>query len=190
MAAPQKLAHLLQLADQGPTLRAALAEEVAELIGREGGEASVNTADVTDWKETEKMIGQAVERFGPVDGELLGVVRRQRMALNFAKELDAGRRTRACRSPEDRVFANLKEGSRLQTAAIEGQVRFGCRRRGTGPLRRIQKTSRRLAVHNDGQVGSNRIPEGPALQGFLSGNVFEETPSGLQRGLECDQGRP
>ena len=32
MAAPQKLAHLLQLADQGPTLRAALAEEVAELL--------------------------------------------------------------------------------------------------------------------------------------------------------------
>src|ERR1700755_2326795 len=32
MAAPQKLAHLLQLADQGPALRAALAEEVAELL--------------------------------------------------------------------------------------------------------------------------------------------------------------
>jgi hypothetical protein len=32
MAAPQKLSHLLQLADQGPTLRAALAEEVAELL--------------------------------------------------------------------------------------------------------------------------------------------------------------
>ncbi|HEY1877362.1 MAG TPA: hypothetical protein VGG66_07815, partial [Rhizomicrobium sp.] len=32
MAASQKLAHLLQLADQGPALRAALAEEVAELL--------------------------------------------------------------------------------------------------------------------------------------------------------------
>jgi hypothetical protein len=32
MAAPQKLSHLLQLADQGPALRAALAEEVAELL--------------------------------------------------------------------------------------------------------------------------------------------------------------
>jgi hypothetical protein len=32
MAASQKLSHLLQLADQGPTLRAALAEEVAELL--------------------------------------------------------------------------------------------------------------------------------------------------------------
>src|SRR5581483_29131 len=32
MAAPQKLTHLLQLADQGPALRAALAEEVAELL--------------------------------------------------------------------------------------------------------------------------------------------------------------
>lgn len=32
MPASQKLAHLLQLADQGPTLRAALAEEVAELL--------------------------------------------------------------------------------------------------------------------------------------------------------------
>jgi hypothetical protein len=32
MATSQKLSHLLQLADQGPTLRAALAEEVAELL--------------------------------------------------------------------------------------------------------------------------------------------------------------
>jgi hypothetical protein len=32
MAASQKLLHLLQLADQGPALRAALAEEVAELL--------------------------------------------------------------------------------------------------------------------------------------------------------------
>ena len=32
MAASQKLSHLLQLADQGPALRAALVEEVAELL--------------------------------------------------------------------------------------------------------------------------------------------------------------
>jgi hypothetical protein len=32
MAASQKLSHLLQLADQGPALRTALAEEVAELL--------------------------------------------------------------------------------------------------------------------------------------------------------------
>jgi hypothetical protein len=32
MAASQKLSHLLKLADQGPALRAALAEEVAELL--------------------------------------------------------------------------------------------------------------------------------------------------------------
>jgi hypothetical protein len=32
MAASQKLSHLLQLADQGPALRAALIEEVAELL--------------------------------------------------------------------------------------------------------------------------------------------------------------
>jgi hypothetical protein len=32
MAASQKLSHLLQLADRGPALRAALAEEVAELL--------------------------------------------------------------------------------------------------------------------------------------------------------------
>ena len=32
MAASHKLSHLLQLADQGPALRAALAEEVAELL--------------------------------------------------------------------------------------------------------------------------------------------------------------
>src|ERR1700704_1282571 len=32
MAASEKLSHLLELADQGPALRAALAEEVAELL--------------------------------------------------------------------------------------------------------------------------------------------------------------
>ena len=32
MSASQKLSHLLQLADQGPAMRAALAEEVAELL--------------------------------------------------------------------------------------------------------------------------------------------------------------
>ena len=32
MPASQKLSHLLQLADQGPGLRAALAEEVADLL--------------------------------------------------------------------------------------------------------------------------------------------------------------
>lgn len=32
MAAPQRLSHLLQLADQGPALRAALAQEVVELL--------------------------------------------------------------------------------------------------------------------------------------------------------------
>jgi hypothetical protein len=34
MAGLQKLSHLLQLADQGPALRAALAEEVAELLSQ------------------------------------------------------------------------------------------------------------------------------------------------------------
>ena len=32
MSASHKLSHLLQLADQGPVMRAALAEEVAELL--------------------------------------------------------------------------------------------------------------------------------------------------------------
>ena len=32
MSAPDKLSHLLELADQGPSLRAALAEEVADLL--------------------------------------------------------------------------------------------------------------------------------------------------------------
>ena len=32
MSAPQRLIHLLELADKGPALRAALAEEVAELL--------------------------------------------------------------------------------------------------------------------------------------------------------------
>jgi Uncharacterised protein conserved in bacteria (DUF2336) len=34
MAGSQRLSHLLKLADQGPTLRAALAEEVAELLSQ------------------------------------------------------------------------------------------------------------------------------------------------------------
>lgn len=63
------------------------AEEVAELIGREGGEASVNTADVTDWKETEKMIGQAVERFGRLDVLINNAgILRDRMLVNLTEQ--------------------------------------------------------------------------------------------------------
>lgn len=50
MAASQKLSHLLQLADQGPVMRAALAEEVAELL----------TAWPTDYPDSMKGVCEAL----------------------------------------------------------------------------------------------------------------------------------
>jgi len=63
------------------------AEEVAELIRREGGEAAINTADVTDWKATEAMVRQAVETFGSLDILINNAgFLRDRMLVNLTEE--------------------------------------------------------------------------------------------------------
>lgn len=54
-------------APDGKGSDASPAEEVAQLIKKEGGEAVVNTADVSNWKATEDMIRQAVDTFGGLD---------------------------------------------------------------------------------------------------------------------------
>ena len=63
------------------------AEEVAQLIRAEGGEADVNTADVTDWKATEAMINQAIERFGRLDVLVNNAgILRDRMLVNLTEQ--------------------------------------------------------------------------------------------------------
>lgn len=43
------------------------AQEVVETIRSTGGEAVVDTSDVSDWKGSKAMIGKAIENFGGLD---------------------------------------------------------------------------------------------------------------------------
>jgi NAD(P)-dependent dehydrogenase (short-subunit alcohol dehydrogenase family) len=63
------------------------AEEVVELIRREGGEAALNTADVTDWKASEDMVRQAIDTFGRLDVLINNAgILRDRMLVNLTEE--------------------------------------------------------------------------------------------------------
>jgi NAD(P)-dependent dehydrogenase (short-subunit alcohol dehydrogenase family) len=71
----------------GTGSNASPAEEVAETIRREGGDAAVNTADVTDWKASEAMIGQAIEQFGRLDVLVNNAgILRDRMLVNLTEQ--------------------------------------------------------------------------------------------------------
>jgi NAD(P)-dependent dehydrogenase (short-subunit alcohol dehydrogenase family) len=62
------------------------AEEVAQQIKRDGGEAVVNTADVTNWKATEQMIQQAVDTYGRLDVLINNAgILRDRMLVNMTE---------------------------------------------------------------------------------------------------------
>lgn len=62
------------------------AEEVAAQIRREGGEAVVNTADVTSWKATEELIDQAVDTYGRLDVLINNAgILRDRMLVNMTE---------------------------------------------------------------------------------------------------------
>jgi NAD(P)-dependent dehydrogenase (short-subunit alcohol dehydrogenase family) len=62
------------------------AQEVAQQIKREGGEAVVNTADVTSWKATEEMINQAVDTYGRLDVLVNNAgILRDRMLVNMSE---------------------------------------------------------------------------------------------------------
>src|SRR3984885_10541949 len=74
-------------APDGSGCSASPAEEVAQIIGRKGGEAAVNTADVTDWRATEAMIADAIERFGRLDVLINNAgILRDRMLVNMTEE--------------------------------------------------------------------------------------------------------
>jgi NAD(P)-dependent dehydrogenase (short-subunit alcohol dehydrogenase family) len=63
------------------------AEEVAQLIRQEGGEAIVNTADVTSWKATEEMVQQAIDTFGGLDIVVNNAgILRDRMLWNITED--------------------------------------------------------------------------------------------------------
>ena len=68
-------------ADAGP------ANEVVEIIRREGGEAIANGDDVSDWDGARNMIASAVERFGKLDILVnnAGIIR-DRMIANMSEQ--------------------------------------------------------------------------------------------------------
>ena len=63
------------------------AEQVAEEIRSSGGEAVVNTADVTSWSATQEMIQQAVDTFGGLDVLINNAgILRDRMLVNMSED--------------------------------------------------------------------------------------------------------
>lgn len=63
------------------------AEEVAALIRADGGEAVVNTADVTSWDASRALIQQAVDSFGTLDILVNNAgILRDRMLINMTED--------------------------------------------------------------------------------------------------------
>jgi NAD(P)-dependent dehydrogenase (short-subunit alcohol dehydrogenase family) len=63
------------------------AQEVVEAIRAEGGEAVVNTDDVSDWDGAERMIQQAIDTFGRLDVLVNNAgILRDRMMFSMAEE--------------------------------------------------------------------------------------------------------
>ena len=63
------------------------AEEVVSEIQRQGGEAVVNTSDVSDWAGAQAMIAQAIETFGGLDILVNNAgILRDRMLVNMSEE--------------------------------------------------------------------------------------------------------
>jgi NAD(P)-dependent dehydrogenase (short-subunit alcohol dehydrogenase family) len=68
-------------ADQSP------AQEVVATIQAAGGEAAVNTSDVSDWKGAQQMVEQAVDTFGGLDVLINNAgILRDRMLVNMSEE--------------------------------------------------------------------------------------------------------
>jgi NAD(P)-dependent dehydrogenase (short-subunit alcohol dehydrogenase family) len=68
-------------ADQTP------AQEVVATIQAAGGEAAVNTSDVSDWKGAQQMVEQAVDTFGGLDVLINNAgILRDRMLVNMSEE--------------------------------------------------------------------------------------------------------
>jgi NAD(P)-dependent dehydrogenase (short-subunit alcohol dehydrogenase family) len=68
-------------ADQTP------AQEVVSTIQAAGGEAAVNTSDVSDWKGAQQMVEQAVDTFGGLDVLINNAgILRDRMLVNMSEE--------------------------------------------------------------------------------------------------------
>jgi NAD(P)-dependent dehydrogenase (short-subunit alcohol dehydrogenase family) len=68
-------------ADQTP------AQEVVATIQAAGGEAAVNTSDVSDWKGAQEMVQQAIDTFGGLDVLINNAgILRDRMLVNMSEE--------------------------------------------------------------------------------------------------------
>jgi NAD(P)-dependent dehydrogenase (short-subunit alcohol dehydrogenase family) len=68
-------------ADQTP------AQEVVSVIEAAGGQAAINTSDVSDWKGAQEMVRQAIDTFGELDILINNAgILRDRMLVNMTEE--------------------------------------------------------------------------------------------------------
>jgi len=106
MAASQKLSHLLQLADQGPALRAALAEEVAELL----------TAWPTDYPDSMRGVCEALlaKAARDVDGAT-----RARLRVRLYSDPDLSHRVLPREAASQTLVAAARAGADLPAALAQ-----------------------------------------------------------------------
>ena len=106
MAASQKLSHLLQLTDQGPALRAALAEEVAELL----------TAWPADYPESMKGVCEALLAKAARD---VDAATRARLRVRLYSHPELTSRVLPRESIARTLIEAVRRGEGLETALAE-----------------------------------------------------------------------
>ncbi len=106
MAASEKLSYLLQLADQGPTLRAALAEEVAELL----------TDWPADYPENMRAVCEALLAKAAHD---VDAATRARLRVKLASDPDLAQRVLPREGVSQALVAAARNGAKLTTVLAE-----------------------------------------------------------------------
>jgi hypothetical protein len=106
MAASEKLSHLLQLADQGPALRAALAEEVSELL----------TDWPADYPDSMRDVCEALLAKAAHD---VDAATRARLQAKFAAHPELAQRVQPCEADSRTLVEAARNGANLAPALAE-----------------------------------------------------------------------
>jgi hypothetical protein len=107
MAASQKLSQLLQLADQGPAMRAALAEEVAKLL----------TAWPPDYPDSMRGVCEALLAKAARD---LDAASRARLRVQLSSDPDLSHRVLPRQAASQTLVAAARAGTQLPAALAQG----------------------------------------------------------------------
>jgi NAD(P)-dependent dehydrogenase (short-subunit alcohol dehydrogenase family) len=182
------------LAGEGPG--SAPADEVVAEIREGGGEAFANGADVADWKQTQALLAETLERFGRLDAVVnnAGFVRDRMFVSCSESEWDAVVRVhlkghfclahhaaehwrneaKAGRTPDARIV-NTSSGAGLQGSV--GQSAYSAAKGGIAALTLVQAAE--LARYG---VTSNAIA--PSARTRMTEEVFKDMMSKPESGFD------